>query len=165
MADTELDTEVKLHLQEADVLKKQWVEYVYKTIDDLSTKLDNTTEKLHKEREYLLTSLMSLKESLQREIKIGDENTLNELKELEGSVTSFISAVKEKFSKVNFNITDEVKAVNNSLIVTKTTLAEIKTKVGIYSAITSLIITVLTTAAASGLVMIFKESIKKWLWG
>ena len=165
MVDDKLDTGVKLHLQEADVLKKQWVEYVYKTIDDLSTKLDSTTEKLHKEREYLLTNLMSLKENLQKEIKVGDENTLKELKELEGKVAMFIAEVKKKFSKVNFNITDEVKNVNENLIVTKTTLAEIKTKVGVYSAITSLIITALATSAAGGLVMIFKESIKKWLWG
>jgi len=165
MEKDKLDVGVKLHLQEADVLKKQWVKYVYKTIDDLSTKLDATNEKLYQEREYLLTSLTTLKDGLQEELKTSDANTSKELKIIEKKITEFIKKTETKFSKVNFNITNEVKDVNEELTSTNTTLTEVRTKVGIYSAITSLIITALTTAAAGGLVYLFQESIKTWLKG
>jgi len=161
MTDEKLDTGTRLHLEEADTLKKQWVKYVYKTIDDLSSKLDSLEKKVYDEREYFLDSLMNLKETLRDVIDEGDAKNTRELKGVVSKLDEFITETRNKFSKVNFNITEEVKTLGDTVVDERLTLKGITTKIGVYSAITTIIFMGIITILAT----IFKDAIKAWFGG
>jgi len=164
MEDKQNNDKIRFHLQESEALKKQWVQNVFNIIDNLSNRLADMEKKVYEEREFVLVSLEKLKELLRQDMNTGDAEVLKALKILEERVDKFISDTKNKFSKVNFGITEEVKELDDCLDTTNITLATVKTKVGIYSAITSLIIIGITSIIGTTLAVVFKDAIKAW-WG
>ena len=63
-----IDDGMKLHLQEAEFMKKEWISYVYSTINELSSRITTNTLQIQKEREHFITSLIKLNDKITLEL-------------------------------------------------------------------------------------------------
>lgn len=165
------DDGVRLHLQEAEFMKKEWISYVYSTISELSSKVTTNTLQIQKEREYIITSLIKLNEKITIELSKNSNINKEELKKLSRKLNSFIKEITEKFDTVDDcieaslddhveeedsrfeKLEKEVSRIGTSLLV-------IKTRVGVYIIILTLVITAVTTTLTGGLIVLFKDILK-----
>lgn len=93
--------DVKLHLQEADDIKKQWFNYVYASIERLSARVEATSLKVERERVEVLERLNELREMLSKDIKEVASDQLKQLEKVETRVERLISEMSIKVDAVN----------------------------------------------------------------
>jgi predicted RND superfamily exporter protein len=175
----------KLHLQEAENLKKQWYSYVLVSIQKLSDKIDENNAKIFKYKEDLLEFTSKYKEDAAKEFaKIADKSESNlknteerlvrnfevklkdYIKNLESKLTTdFKESISEEIQKQEVkcgvggsieNLKDEIKLIDKSQTITKT-------KLGVYIALSALITTAIVTTLAGGVLFIFQDALTKFL--
>lgn len=100
------DDGVKLHLRESEALKKQWVTYVFETVQKLHDRVEANTLQVQKEREEFFHKLVELKEKLEEQLKDASKEQARELKKIDEKLTSFIKEVAERFTDVNECVDD-----------------------------------------------------------
>jgi len=167
--DEDIQNEVKLHLQEADIIKKQWFSYVYKSIDDLSHRVETTALKVEMERVEVLEKLSELRELLSKDIKAGCLDQTKQLEKVENRIERMMGSMSLKVDSVNVSdirlqldsYTQEVEERMNKslkdysdktdekLIEMSKIQIELKTKIKSYAVVSGLIITVIATTISS----------------
>lgn len=170
----EIDDSIRLHLQEAEFMKKEWISYVYSTIDGLSSKVNANSIQIQKEREYVITSLMELQEKITKELAKNNCANRADLKKLSKELDKFIKEIMEKFETVNDcietsldehieeedlhfeELESEIKTISDAQLV-------IKTKLGVYVVVITLVITAITTTITGGILVLFRDVIKTWI--
>lgn len=190
------DEDVKLHLQEADDLKKQWFNYVFESIQKLNEKIEATTLQLQKEKEELIKLMIMHRDKLLEVIKETDVKNKEDLDKLTRQIQKIIDAIKNKLGELTSENADlkllietelnslkedfrdnlektlrqhiqsdaeRFKAIEDDVKTIQSTQTVLKTKVGVYALIISLIITTFITAMAGGFLVLFKDAIKAWL--
>lgn len=190
------DDDVKLHLEEADEIKKKWFSYVFDSIQRLSDKIEANALQLQKEKEELLKLLMSHRDELKRAIQANDLKHKEDLEKLRDSLDIIIDDIKDKLSGLTNENIELRLVIETELNVLKkefrdnleTTLRRhmeaderrftalekkvgtmhnlqtiLKTKVGVYVLVSSLIITAIVSTFAGGMLIVFKDAIMAYL--
>lgn len=93
--------DIKLHLQEAENLKKQWFSYVYASIHTLSDKIENNVTQLHKDKEELLKLIIKYRDTLLSVIKESNLENKNDLESLKDDINSTIDTIKVRLNSFN----------------------------------------------------------------
>lgn len=190
------DDDIKLHLQEADDIKKKWFSYVFDNIQKLHEKIEANTLQLQKEKEELLKLLVDYRDKLLEVIKESDvekrkdleklkeyvEKTIDEIKgkirtltskhaELQHLIETELGVLRQEFKEsigltlknhidddtLRFDdLLEEIQAIKDGQTI-------LKTKVGVYVVILSLVITAVVTTLSGGLLVLFKDIIKTYL--
>jgi len=103
MVPTNANDDIKLHLQEADDLKKKWFSYVFDSIQKLYDKIETNAIQLHKEKEEILKLLIEYKNDLNESIQ--DTNTKNrsELERLKNALDLTIDAIEKQLNGMNLD--------------------------------------------------------------
>lgn len=92
--------DVKLHLQEAEELKKQWFSYVYESIQTLNEKIEKNVFQLQKEKEELLKLLVQYRDELLAVIKENDLEHKKDLEKLRDNLEKIIDTIKNRLSSL-----------------------------------------------------------------
>ncbi len=190
------DNNIKLHLKEADDIKKKWFSYVFDNIQKLHEKIEANTLQLHKEKEELLKLLIEYRDKLLDTIKESDAAKKQDLEKLRNYIEKTIDTIKIKLTGITAEHTQLQNLIETELSIlrqefkddissalqihveddnTRFELIEtdiqsikdiqiiLKTKVGVYVVMLSLLITALVTTLSGGLIMLFKDAIKSYL--
>lgn len=190
------DEVIKLHLQEADDLKKKWFSYVFDSIQKLHDKMESNTLQLQKEKEELLKLLMEYRDKLLMVTRDNDYKHSEHLDKLKDNIDEAIEEIKIKLVGVNSDnmelrhlfktelsvakqhSKDDVaetvrlhiveddkrfKNISDELTDMKGLLTIVKTKVGVYILVISLIISAIVTTFSGGALILFKDTIKSFL--
>lgn len=174
-----------LHLLESDILKRQWVTYVFEAVEKLHVKVEANTLQVQKEREEFFRSLVELKDNLNDKITVASKEQAAELKILEDKLTKFIDETFEKFNnssdvfnerlssyslKQNDCIIDVKKGVEEKIeevvadqVAVKLNLTEVKAQFGAYIAMVVIGVNVVLGILTTSLVVVFKDAIRNWL--
>ena len=165
--DTKQD--VKLHLQEADNLKKQWFDYVFKSIDRLSEKVEATALKVEHERVEVLERLNKLREMLSADIKSNKADQTKQLEKVEERVAKMVDIMSVKVDGINTSeirlqldvyvqeSADKIDKVfksfesktNTKIQTLNDVQIELKTRIKTYVVIGGLVVTAITTILSS----------------
>jgi len=190
------DDNIKLHLQEADDIKKKWFSYVFDNIQKLNDKIEVNTLQLQKEKEELLKLLVEYRDKLLEAIKESDIEKRQDLEKLRTYIEKTIDTITIKLTGLTTDHSELQHLIETGLTelrhefkdsldsALQTHIEEddirfelietdiqsvkdiqiiLKTKVGVYVVMLSLLITGIVTTLSSGLVMIFKDAIKSYL--
>jgi len=174
-----------LHLLESDILKRQWVTYVFEAVEKLHVKVEANTLQLQKEREDFFRSLVELKEILNDRIIIASKEQASELKVLEDKLSKFIDETIEKFNNssdifnerlyscslkqndfivdVKKDVEEKIEEVVTDQVAVKLNLTEVKAQFGAYIAMVVIGVNVVLGVLTTSLVVIFKDAIRNWL--
>lgn len=167
--DEGIQNEVKLHLQEADSIKKQWFSHVYKSIDDLSHRVEATALQVERERVEVLEKLNKLREMLSKDIKVSCTEQTKQLEKVESRVERLIGSMALKVDGVNVSdiklqldtyiqdaewrmdksLKDYSKKTDEKLKEINDTQIELKTKIKSYAVVAGLVITAVATTISS----------------
>jgi DNA anti-recombination protein RmuC len=169
---------VKLHLQEAEELKKQWFSYVFSSLQRLSDKLDELSKQvstnkddafkqLSLNREEIIKMLSDCKDELKRIIELKEDSIYDELGGIEKKIGHVRDEIRDCTSKdLKDHIDDSVtkfKDINDEVRVLSDSNIKINTKLGVYIVLISAIVTTSISAAIGGFFILFKEFIKSYL--
>ena len=190
------DDDVKLHLQEADDLKKKWFEYVFASIQRLNDKIESSSLQFYKEKEELLKLLVDYRDNLLKVIQGNDIRHKEDLEKLRDNLDKIINDIKNKLGTLtnddielkliiktelavlkqefrdNLTITlkehieaDAVRfeSIGTSLMKIRDSQTILKTKVGVWVVVLSLLITALVTSFTGGMLVLFKNVIAAYL--
>lgn len=159
----EFTSEVKLHLKEADDMKKQWYSYVFTSISSLSDKVEATALRVEKERAEVLEKLNVLRDILTEEIKKSSNGQTKELEKTEYRLEKTVDSINGKLKQLNtldikLQIDEHFKIATckfeedtkKQLKVLSDAQLIMKTKVGVYAVVVSLITTAIVTTIAGG---------------
>lgn len=174
-----------LHLLESDMLKRQWVTYVFEAVEKLHSKVEANTLQVQKEREEFFRALVELKDKLNDKLTLASKEQAVELKLLDEKLIKFIDEVAEKFNttSISFNenislcaakqrgcidnikddIENKIEDIVTDQVTVKLNLTEIKAQFGAYIAIIVIGINVVLGVLATSLVVVFKDAIRNWL--
>jgi len=92
------DDNIKLHLQEADDIKKKWFSYVFDNIQKLNDKIEVNTLQLQKEKEELLKLLVEYRDKLLEAIKESDIEKRQDLEKLRTYIEKKIDTITIKLT-------------------------------------------------------------------
>jgi len=106
---------VKLHLQEADNLKKQWFSYVFESIQKLHDKIEINTAQLRKEKEELLKILMAYKEELNKTTQENSTKHREDLERLKNGVELTISTIEKQLNGIFLNNSELKHLIDNEV--------------------------------------------------
>jgi len=165
---------VKLHLQEAEIMKKEWYGYALSAIEKLHDKVEANAIQLQKEREEFFRSLVDLRDKLTEELKRSDTEKSIELKKVEEKLDAFISDMVGRFTSVNDCVEDTIeehldgdkvvfKQMQDDIQKVKDSQLVVTAKVKIYIVLTGVIITTVMSSFAGGALLLFKDAIKTWI--
>ncbi len=165
---------VKLHLQEAEIMKKEWYGYALSAIEKLHDKVEANAIQLQKEREEFFRSLVDLRDKLTEELKRSDTEKSIELKKVEEKLDAFISDMAGRFTSVNDCVEDSIeehldgdkvvfKQMQDDIQKVKDSQLVVTAKVKIYIVLTGVIITTVMSSFAGGALLLFKDAIKTWI--
>lgn len=179
------EDETKLHLREAENLKKEWYGYVLVSIQKLSDKIDESNSKIFKYKEELLEFTLRYKEEAAKtfnELSDKSEKSLKNteeklIKDFESGLKTYTEKLESKLSTdFKKSISEEIQkqesrcGVNNKIEDLKEIVDEIdrtqlvtKTKLGVYIALSALITTAIVTTIAGGILFIFQDGLSKFL--
>jgi len=174
-----------LHLLESDMLKRQWVTYVFEAVEKLHGKVEANTLQVQKEREEFFRALVELKDKLNDKLTLASKEQTTELKLLDEKLLKFIDEVTEKFNTINisFNesislcatkqisciddikngIEEKIEDIVTDQVTVKLNLTEIKAQFGAYIAMIVVGVNVVLGVLATSLVVVFKDAIRNWL--
>ena len=113
------DDEVKLHLEEANVIKKEWFSYVFASIQRLSDKIENNTLQLQKEKEELLKILMTHRDELKKVIQDNELKHRDDLEKLRDNLDKIINDIKSKLGALTNENTELKLLIETELNVLK----------------------------------------------
>lgn len=167
--DDDTKNDVKLHLQEADNIKKQWFTYVYQSIDNLSHRVEATALKVERERVEVLEKLNKLREMLADDIKNSSLEQTKQLEKVESRIERVIDSMAIKVDGVNVSdirlqldsyiqeaegrmdksLKDYSEKTNLKLQEINNAQIELKTKIRFYAVISGLVITAIATTFSS----------------
>jgi oligoendopeptidase F len=169
---TNIDQNIKLHLQEAEDMKKQWFSYVYQNIDRLSRTIETTAIRVEQERVEVLERLNKLREELNVNIRNTSGEQSKQLEKAEirlnktiealsvkvGSLSisdvrlqidEYVQGAKEKIDKSILKLRDET---NKQLKILNDSNIEMKTKIKIYAIMYGLIVTAIASTVAGAII-------------
>lgn len=174
-----------LHLLESDVLKRQWVTYVFEAVEKLHGRVEANTLQVQKEREEFFRALVELKDKLNERIAVSSKEQATELKKLEEKLTRFIDDVTERFKVSSETLTErmsvcaikqhgcmddmkkdieeKIEDIVTDQVTVKLNLTEVKAQFGAYIAMVVVGVNVILGVLATSMVVIFKDAIKNWL--
>lgn len=158
--DLHSDPAMHMHLEEAEVLKKQWFSHVFETLNRLHEQITDNSRQAQLDRDKIHQELVKLKDDLLKDLKSNAEFSSKELEKVEVRLQHIILSVESQlnnFCKADFKDLDErVTTLMLKQSVTGTKLAAYVTMLTI--GVTS-VLGVLTT----GILMLFKDAIKAWI--
>lgn len=197
------DGDVKLHLQEADELKKKWFSYVFDSIQRLNDKIEASSLQLQKEKEELIKLLVQYRDSLLKVIQDNDIKHKEDLEKLRDNLEQIINGIKNKLGTLTNDNTElkliietelnalkrefrdnlettlkahieadakRFESIEKKMEAIKTEIGTVnniqtilKTRVGVYILILSLIITALVTTFTGGMLVLFKDALMAYL--
>jgi len=184
-ATTYADRDVKfhLHLQEAEDMKKKWFSYVFDNIQSLHDKVESSTLQIEKERAYIMESTAKLKEQVFEEIQKSSLSQDKELEKVEMRIEKVMDNLSRKLDCIN--VSDIRIEMDECVQTTKSKLEEafdefklstdlkihalstehtvLKTKLWVYTAMMSVVMTAITTSIVGSCFILFKNVLKKWL--
>jgi DNA anti-recombination protein RmuC len=174
-----------LHLLETDILKRQWMTYVFEAVEKLHDKVEVTTLQVQKEREEFFRSLVELKDTLNDKIFVNSKEQTADLKLLEDKLTKLIDETVEKIKtsadtfdeqlslcsekqttcieNMKEDVEDKIKDIVTDQITVKLNLTEVKSQFGAYVAIIVIGVNVVLGVLTTSLVVIFKDALRNWL--
>lgn len=95
--------DVKLHLQEADDLKKQWFNYVFESIRKLYDKIESNSLQVKKEKEELLKILMDYRKEFSENVQECGEKSKDDLEKLRNNLESTIDALQKQLNGISLS--------------------------------------------------------------
>ena len=95
--------DVKLHLQEADDLKKQWFSYVFESIRKLYDKIELNSLQVKKEKEELLKILMDYRKEFSEGIQNYGSKTKDDLEKLRNNLETTIDAIEKQLNGMSLS--------------------------------------------------------------
>lgn len=179
MPENQKDTNgVKLHLQEAEELKKQWFSYVFSSIQRLSDKLDDLTKQvssnkddftkqLSVDKEEIVRMISECKDDLKKVIDLKEDSIYDELSDIEKKIDKVKEYVKECASlELKEHITDsndKFKVITTDVKTLSESNITMNAKLGVYVVIISVIVTTTISTLVGGLLVLFKDFLKAFL--
>jgi len=154
------DPIVHMHLEEAEIMKKQWFSYVFETLNRLHEQIAETSRQSQKDRDKIHQELIKLKEDLLLDLKANAAISSKELEKLETRLQCIIRAVERQ---LNVFCKEDFKCLDNKVDELSIKQTAIGTKLTAYIAMITIGVTSLLGVMATGVLMVFKDAIKAWI--
>lgn len=105
---------IKLHLQEADDLKKQWFTYVFESIQKLYDKIEMNATTLRREKDDLLKILMDYRTEVNKDIQVHDLKNKDDLDKLRVNLEIAIDALEKQLNTISVSNSELEHLLDNA---------------------------------------------------
>ncbi len=158
--DSHSDSAVHMHLEEAEVLKKQWFSHVFETLNRLHEQITDNSRQAQKDRDKIYQELVKLKDDLLSDLKSNSAYSSKELEKVESRLQEIIKSVE---SQLNDFCKEDFKGLNDKVVTLTLKQTAMSTKLAAYVAMLTIGVTSVLGVLATGVLMLFKDAIKAWI--